>query len=42
MFYHPQVAITVHELFDDGLFGLAEEPAPYAYTLIAAAASAAA
>lgn len=30
---HREVHAGVRELFDDGLLGLAEEPAPYRYTL---------
>ena len=37
---HREVHAGVRELFDDGLLGLAEEPAPYRYTLTHAAASA--
>lgn len=39
---HREVHAGVRELFDDGLLGLAEEPAPYRYTLSVHDASAAA
>lgn len=39
---HREVRAGVRELFDDGLLGLAEEPAPYRYTLSVHDASAAA